>query len=246
MLDKLGKLLKYEFRYYFRFLPPLYLILLLLAAPAGFQMRNSGVLFYLLTTVWGIIIGAMVVMNLVLIIQRFTNNFLKNSGSLMFTLPVTTWALTASKAIAALCMVLMSIIVIAVSGIIYSMGMGVLSFSDIIISASPGEITGLILITIVMILQQICLIYAILTACNILPKFRLAAGVVAYLLIMNFAEWPVFKQLYHLFPEIAGGDVIIYPDFTAVMIAYGIAGLVFAALFFWVTGFLLKRTLNLD
>ena len=249
MLEKLGKLLKYEFRFYFRIMPPLYLILLLLALPAGFQMRNSEynmILPVLLTVIWGIIIGAMVIANLVLIIQRFTDNLLKNPGSLMFTLPVTTWALTASKAIAALCTVLMSIIVISVSGIIYAAGMGVLSFADLNISGSPLEIMVFIIIAIIMIFQQICLIYATISASHILPKFRFVASVLMYFAIMNFVEVPLFRLILSF--QVVDHSLLDFGffNFYSTVIPYGIAGIAFAALFFWTTGFLLKNTLNLE
>jgi hypothetical protein len=206
----------------------------------------------LLTTIWGIIIGAMVVVNLVLIIQRFNENLLKNPGSLMFTLPVTTWALTASKAIAALCTVIASIIVISVSGTIYAAGMGVLSFSDVSVSGLPLEMIFAILILVVMIFQQICLIYAAISASHILPKFRLVAGALIYFIVMNFVEWPVFKLLLSIQKQTYSSgfmenEMLTYtPDLLTAVLPYGLAGIVFAALFFWLTGFLLKNTLNLE
>ena len=243
MLNKLGKLLKYEFRFYFRLLPPLYLVLALLALPAGFQMKQSGVHGVLLTSIWGITLTAMLVMNIVLVIQRFTDNFLRNPGSLMFTLPVTSWALTASKAIAALCIVLTSIIVVSASGVIYTIGLE--GWSRILFNIQIGPIDGIIFafVGIIMIFQQICLIYTAISASHILPRFRFAAGAVMYFAIMYFVEQPVFRFLMQ-----RGGQHghFIFPGSLLFLIPYGIAGLVFAAIFFWATGFLLKHSFNLE
>ena len=243
MLNKLGKLLKYEFRFYFRLLPPLYLVLALLALPAGFQMKQSGAHGALLTSIWGIIITALTVMNIVLIIQRFTDNFLKNPGSLMFTLPVTSWALTASKAIAALCIILLSIVVISVSGVVYAIGLE--GWRQILfnISAGPLDIIILAFVGIILIFQQICLVYTAISASHILPRFRFAAGVAMYFAVMYFVEQPVFRFIRLSQREAFTGQYNFSLSFA---IPYGLAGLVFAAIFFLATGFLLKHSFNLE
>ena len=84
----------------------------------GFTGVNVSAGVYILFFFWVMLIGAMVVVTTVQIIQRFITNFLKNQGSLMFTLPVTIWTLIASKVIAAFCMTLMGIITIFLSTIV--------------------------------------------------------------------------------------------------------------------------------
>ena len=245
MLKKLGKLLKYEFRFYFRIMPPLYLILVLLALPAGYQSRLAGNHQTPLSVIWGAIIVAMMVINLVLIIQRFIDNFLKNPGALMFTLPVTSWTLAASKAIAALCMELMSFLTIIVTALIYARASGVwpVSWGDISFLIYPGRTILMVLFVILMILQQICLIYAAISASHILPRFRFVAGILLYFAIMHFVERPIFK-----FMELREGFASTYhfPVSSFQMIPYIIIGFVLTAIFFWTTGFLLKHRLNLE
>ena len=245
MLSKLGKLLKYEFRFYFRIMPPLYLILALLALPAGYQSRQAGNHQTILSIVWGAIIMAMMVINLVLIIQRFIDNFLKSPGALMFTLPVTSWALTASKAIAALCMELMSFLTIIIAALIYARASGEwpVSLGDISFLSYPGQTILLVLFVILMILQQICLVYAAISASHILPRFRFVAGILLYFAIMYFVERPIFK-----FMELREGIASNYhfPFAPFQLIPYIIIGIVLTAIFFWTTGFLLKHRLNLE
>ena len=247
MLNKLGKLLKYEFRYYARLLPPLYLLLAILPLPAGFMIRQSGAPGVLMTTIWGIVITTLIVMNIVLILQHFRDNLLRNTGSLMLTLPVTTWALIASKAIAALITVLISLIVISVSGIVFAMAnVGWTDFfADATFEVSAGPLITGLLVGIIMILQQVCLVYASITASHILPKFRFVAGAVLYFAIMYFVEVPVFRLVSFIQkPEL--NDVLTSSGLVKLMIPYGLAGLALGVFFYWASGFLLKRTINLE
>lgn len=108
----LGKLFKYEFRAVARTLVPLYLATLVLALVNGFAMRfdNSfftGLMIFALTA-FGI---AIFVVTIVLIIQRFWNNLLKDEGYLMFTLPVSPYELIASKLLSALIWIILGAVV---------------------------------------------------------------------------------------------------------------------------------------
>jgi hypothetical protein len=246
MLKKLGKLLKYEFRFYFRLLPPIYIAIMVMAFVVRIQEKfpREGTPFLLPLTVWGALITAMAVITIILIIQRFTDNFMKDPGALMFTLPVTVWALTASKAIAAFCMVLMSALAVFVSAIIFYIGTASWGIN---ITASPIEIIVHALVFCFMIFFQICLIYTVITASHILPRFRFAAGCGMYLAIMYILQETVFRFV--------GGNAVVErgmhiygngADLSTLPIPTGIAALVLAALFFWATGFLLKRSYNLE
>ena len=161
----------------------------------------------------------------------------------MFTLPVTSWALTASKAIAAICMVVMSILAISVSMLFFVIGSD--GWSNFYNNIEMNPVGGIIfiLVCIIMIFQQICLIYAVISASHILPRFRFAAGAVIYFTVMYLLEQPVFHFL-GSFSEHAGS--FYYDSSLVYLIPYGIAGLVFGMIFFWATGFLLKYRLNLE
>ena len=241
MLNKFGKLLKYEFRFYFRIMPPLYLILVLTALAAGFQTEKSGSYQALFAVIWGALIVAMTVINIVLIIQRFIDNFLKSPGYLMFTLPVSAWSLTASKAVAAFCTILMSALALFVSAVMYAaVSEGRINIMGLRLPAHPSEIIVFILVAFIMIFHQICLFYTVISASHLLPRFRFPAGIVMYFAIMTFAEQPVFRLLVKHTGSFSLSNSSLY------YIPYGIAGLFFAALFIWTTGFLLRHRLNLE
>lgn len=108
----LGKLFKYEFRAVARTLVPLYIGTLLLALLNGFALHFefnffTGLMLFALSA-FGI---AIFVVTLVLIIQRFWNNLLKDEGYLMFTLPVSSYQLVASKLLSALIWIILGGIV---------------------------------------------------------------------------------------------------------------------------------------
>jgi hypothetical protein len=265
MLNEMGALLKYEFRYYFRGLPLLYLVLMFIALIARFQMNFSGTdktnLLLILYSIWIIVIAAMTVITAVYIILRFVNNFMKDQGALMFTLPVSLWTLVASKVIAALCMTLMSIASIVISALFFvgELGEEMTAFvSQTLNFPLPnfGEILIIFFLACVYIVHTTCLIYLAITISFLLPRFRFAAGCGIYIALGLFIEQPVYKFV---------GRNINYvldynPDATSIselglafgndiylsQISPGIAALAFAALYFFAIGFLLKRTFNLE
>jgi ethanolamine transporter EutH len=252
MLNKLGALLKYEFLFYFRFLPPLYLVSVLLALAVRFQGNPKTNIFWGMGELFlGIIlivtIAAIPVFTTILIIQRFIDNFFKGPGSLMFTLPVTVWALVASKAIAAFCMVLMSAVTVTVSYLIFNTGtnnwiLDIFNLSLIRIRANDPAVNILIiLVALITIFQQICLIYAVITSSYILPRFRFAAACAMYLLIENLFVQRVFRFVSNYsdsYLNNAGPFLFRLPT--------GLATLALAALFFWSAGMLLSRSYNLE
>jgi hypothetical protein len=255
MLNKLGALLKYEFRFYFRILPPLYLALILVALMMHFQENSVETDSLLLLFIWGALIITMIVITIAQIIQRFINNFMKDQGSIMFTLPVSIWALLASKAIAALCMVLMSTVTVFVSAFVFNSELRVWMSSmaeRINFSASiSGEIVLAIFAFIVMIVHQICFLYAVITVSHLLPRFRFIAGCGIYLAVPSFLEQPVFKFIIkNARPSSEANSYtalwFAISDNTYTQVYLSIAALAFAALYFWATGFLLKRTFNLE
>jgi hypothetical protein len=192
------------------------------------------------------VIGAIAALNFVLIIQRFRDNLLKNPGSLMFTLPVTTWALTASKAVAALCTVLISTAVVIACTFIFRIRAGEYIDFNLItfISNSPVEIATGIILAAIMIFQQICLIYTAVGASHILPRFRLAAGTVLYFAVTLLIERPAIAFAGFLQRRLFGG--LTFSINVVEIIPYGLVLLALAALFFWAAGFILQRTLNLE
>ena len=259
MLKELGYLLKYEFRFYFRILPPLYLVLMLITLFMHIQWNFTGsedtALYLILYFFWNAIMMAMGIITLVEIILRFVNNFMKDQGAIMFTLPITIWTLLASKVIAAFCMLLMTSAVIYISFHVFAKGIANWLFSVIetqilnnIQMPNPAEIMIIIFVIFAISVHFVLLIFTAITISHLLPRFRFAAGCGIFLVVSSFLEQPIFNLVNKktvLNPEYFL-DSRFTNDMYISMIPYGIATLVFAALFFWLTGFLLKRTYNLE
>ena len=237
MLNKLGKLLKYEFLFYFRILLPLYLLIILIAVAIRFQGLTSGNSsmpgIFLMVLVLGALSIAMCVITIILVIQRYIDNFLKESGYLMFSLPVTVWALIASKAIAAFCMIMLGYLSIIISTMIHSVKSENWEYLFNFVRYNPNNIILSVVSILLTSLQQICLFYAVITVAFMLPRFRNLAAFAMYFFIMFFVEQNVFK-------------IIERSAHNYTSLVNNIASLIFAAIFFYITGFLLKRSYNLE
>jgi hypothetical protein len=263
MLNELGALLKYEFRYYSRILLPLYLTLILVALVARFHVNLKGLddgaisLFILYYFIWIALFVAMTIITTVYIILRYVNNLMKDQGALMLTLPVSVWTLLSSKAIAAFCMVMLSTASVLISILFFAKEIGewVSAYVAPQINfpvPNSGEIMIIIFIVCARTVQETCRIFLAITVSCLLPRFRFVVGCAVYLAIGFFVEQPVF--------EYASKNIDINYDFSLEysfrfifgngfylsLIPTGIAALAFTALYFWATGLLLKRAINLE
>ncbi len=125
-----SKLLKYELKSGLRSVGIFWLALVLTAAFAGIMARvvsiidasKAELLFSLLNSlssvIYGVLIAVIAVITLVLIIQRFYKGLLQDEGYLMHTLPTTKSKLVASKQMAAIIIIILSILVITISAFI--------------------------------------------------------------------------------------------------------------------------------
>jgi hypothetical protein len=175
------------------------------------------------------------------------DNFLKEPGALMLTLPVTVWELIASKAIAALGMILLGIITGSVSALIINPDTNDLLANLVPGLRSPGFNGGYSVLYFIfyasMIVQELCLIYTAIIITHMLPRFRFVAGCAIFFIVNNFLEQPVFN---FVTPK-AVYEGMRVTALTALQISsFCLTALVFAALFFWSAGFLFKRTFNLE
>jgi hypothetical protein len=91
------------------------------------------------------------------------------------------------------------------------------------------------LVVLISCVQQFCLVYAVMAAAQLLPRFRGIAGFVAYLAVM-FLETRLTDVLIRAF---VGSAIPMMAVAGVVMLACG-------TLYFWLSGWLLKRTLNLE
>jgi hypothetical protein len=181
---------------------------------------------------------------LVTVIRRFWNNLLRDEGYLTLTLPAPVWTLTASKAIAALCISLLSILVVILSIGIATMVSDsgrIVDFFELLSRALSDYGVGTIITgavgMLIMYVQQLFLIYAVITAGRILSRFSGLASWIAYLAVMSLVHQPITQALSRAFERSA--DVRAILIFCLIEAALG-------AVFFCLTNLLLKRTVNLD
>lgn len=128
----LRKLLKQEFRATGRILLPLYAALLLVSAAANLSVRVLDgsnvwvlkVLGTLIVVLFGVGITAVCVMTLVLMVNRFRTNLLKDEGYIMFTLPASVHQHIWSKLLVAVVWSFASVLVIMAAGFIMSYEVG--------------------------------------------------------------------------------------------------------------------------
>ena len=120
----LRKLLKYEFQATARIMLPLFGLLLLLSVFMAIGIRFwenvdsaiLNVLFVLLCTAYGFALLGMFLVLLVLMVVRFRNNYLRDEGYVMFTLPVSAHHLIWAKAICASVWFMATLVVVCLSG----------------------------------------------------------------------------------------------------------------------------------
>lgn len=255
----LRKLLRYEFKALLQIIPIFYLALQALAIVTGiYSLIDNGRDFNpemmnmaegrapgLLYLIWLMMFLVLLTLNLGLVILRFRENFLKDEGYLMFTLPVPEWKLVASKAIAALCTFLLTGIAGALSLAIFGL---ITDFRNIMEYLLPWlfqqanlqkvNYVSLIIKAVIMmafIFQQLCLVYAAMTVSQLAPRFRGLAGFGAYFAVMAVLEQPLTQAVLTL-PLTGIPHLLIIALVEAV----------FAVLFLWCTSWLLKHTFNLE
>ncbi len=127
------KLLKYEFKFTGRTLLPIYAALLALAVLLNlgdgldFSYNNSGnwgdLFFTLLIFAYSCVISAVCIITVVLLVQRFYKNLLRDEGYLMHTLPVSPAQNIAAKLICAVSWSVISLFMAGFSAMLMNMSL---------------------------------------------------------------------------------------------------------------------------
>lgn len=211
------KLCKYEFKSIGRTLLPIYLAVIAVSVINLISMKVTNSAFLstgnsLLGNIFGLfqavaafayfgVMVALFVLTAVVIIQRFYKGLLCDEGYLMFTLPVKTWHLLASKATTALVMSVLSALTAMVSIFILTLGMAnyplelVLSFFAFdkwaLVFRSLTEFTPTwplyvlesLLLAVAYGLSFLFHIYLALALGHLAKKHRIMMAVVAYIAI---------------------------------------------------------------
>lgn len=191
----LGKLIKYDLKAMGKTIIPFWAALLisgwLLAIQSRFGKitevtRMNGLMLIICVAV----ITAVLVMNVVIVIQRFWKGLLKEEGYLMFTLPVSARNLILSKLVSALLISLGTVIVIILMFIPWILGMSHgISWSDVVelfhslnINIVKSTTYGVVLL-IVEILCSIYHVYAAMAIGQLSNRNRFLFSFVAYVAI---------------------------------------------------------------
>ena len=272
----LGKLLKYEIKATGRIFLPLYLGLVAVAVISSFTLQSeyeilNGVTAFLLVMLY----GALIIVTVALLIQRFYRNLLRDEGYLMFTLPVRQATLVASKLLTACLWSFLSSVVGAAAGMIAARSFFTLNdvaalWGKAAAFFSDNSIPALLVVISVaacamQFIQSVLQIYLSLSIGQ-LPAFckhRVLSSVVAFVLISLAVQIiasvalsgmaPAFMELATSFEdgfEIAyGQSEFLYqlPLVTAEVMWMALAiNAILAAAMFAGTTWILQRKLNLD
>ncbi len=257
----LGKLMKYELKATGRVLLPLYGAILLVSVLGAFSLERmsefemGALLFVLVYT--GLCV-ALVVLTLVLIIQRFNRNLLKDEGYLMFTLPVSVHSLLFSKLFSALlwcvlggCVGLLSIALMTMIAMDASQWGEFWAVIHQLIHNVDLEIAGnLGLIGLLALMEGVSFLMTIYLSLSVgqIPTFNRYRGLMAFitfLAITVIMSWLTGSWLTGIPAFLHAGDVSAFSP-QAMVGLYILYDVVVSALFYGGTWLILTKKLNLE
>ena len=263
----LRKLLKYEIRATSRTFLPMYALLIVFALINKFFIAvNSETLripMIIAMSVFVIIIVGICVMTLVVTIQRFNKNLLTDEGYLSFTLPVKVHTQIDCKMIVALIWTLLSAIVAILSIFVLminekSIEMFQKFLSEFIPAFNSLGTGGYVIILegiLLVILSTLCCavtIYAAITIGNMSSKHRLLAGLGAYLgfgVIEQIITSIIISCFGNRF-ELYFGNLRSAPQSVGTieiaLLWIIVYTLIFGAVYYFLTNWMLKKKLNLE
>jgi len=261
----LAKLLKYEFKATSRTFIPLYIVLLVFAVinriitPEKILISSNSFIIKDILAVVGItlyigLILAVVVVTLIIMIQRFYKNLLGNEGYLMFTLPVQSWKLIASKVITSLTWSVLSFFITITSLVIVIGPKNIVSgIRDMLafIQKSMGG-AGFVILPIYGLLAVVSSILTVFTAIalgQLFSRHRVIASFGMYCAI--YAVYQLLMLLYMLLvgnniaPTFLKGTPSIW-DLNLFSLLFILFECVRISINFVITNKILKNKLNLE
>ena len=252
----LGKLMKYELKATGRVLLPLYGAILLVSVLGAFSLERmsefemGALLFVLVYT--GLCV-ALVVLTLVLIIQRFNRNLLKDEGYLMFTLPVSVHSLLFSKLLSALlwcvlggCVGLLSIALMTMIAMDASQWGEFWAVIHQLIHNVDLEIAGnLGLIGLLALMEGVSFLMTIYLSLSVgqIPTFNRYRGLMAFITFLAITV--IMSWLTGIPAFLHAGDVSAFSP-QAMVGLYILYDVVVSALFYGGTWLILTKKLNLE
>lgn len=262
----LGKLLKHEFRATGRIMGPLYLVLLLLSFGANLSVRMFEtsesewlhILGGLILAAFGVAIGGVCVMSVVLMVNRFRSNLLSDEGYVMFSLPVSVHELVWSKIIVSTSWFMATALSVVLSGLIVAFRVKYVSDSIAFLRELIQKITSYYAINgVAFLLEAIVLVFIGCASLCLLFYAAMAVGhsFANHKMLLSVA----FFFLFQLATQMIGSVIALALDgfhfdwnpapMEAIHAGMGagiVCALIYGAVFYFVTAFMLKKRLNLD
>ena len=262
----LGKLLKHEFRATGRIMWPLYLILLVLSVCANLSIRQfNSADSRILSILGGLIMAAFVisiigvfVMSFVLMINRFRTNLMSNEGYVMFTLPVSVHQLIWSKIIVSTVWFVATFLAVSLSGVIVSFRVAYATEFISSLQELFRQLTAYYAFNgAAFLLEALVLVFLGCTAICLLFYAAMAVGhsFANHKILLSVAFFFVFQFAAQIVGSISafslnglGANWCLEPvgAIHAVMGLSIVCTLIYSAVFYVITAFMLKKHLNLE
>ena len=271
----LRKLLKHEFRATGRMMLPLFLILLATSVGANLSIRGMldtdnrflNILGSLLIVAFVVAVIGVCVMSMVVMVQRFYKNLLQDEGYVMMTLPVSTHQHIWSKLIVSAVWFALTIVMVCVAGLIMAFDISAIEEIGDLFRELFRYATAYYALNGTAIVAEF-LVVCFLGSCAMCLHFYTALAIghsfsghkmawsVAWYFILQFAVQFVGGMLvvlldeswlHHLLLgwtdswEISGMAAIHIGMFVLI-----VGELVYAAVFYFLTTYFLKKRLNLE
>ena len=271
----LRKLMKHEFRATGRIMLPLFLILLVTAVGANFSVRGMldtgsrflNVLGALLVMAFVIAIMGVCVMSMVVMVQRFYKNLLQDEGYVMMTLPVSVHQQVWSKLIVSAVWFALTIVMVCVAGLIMAFDISAIEEIGDLFRELFRYATAYYALNGTAIVAEF-LVVCFLGSCAMCLHFYTALAIghsfsghkmawsVAWYFILQFAVQFVGGLLVVLLDEswihhllLGWTDSWEISGMAAIhigMCVLIVGELVYAAVFYFLTTYFLKKRLNLE
>ena len=263
----LGKLLKYELKATSRVFVPLYIAILVVSIVNGLSL-NLEILNIqgLATIVLMCLFISLFVITIVVTIQRFNKNLLKDEGYLMFTLPVSSKSLVLSKYLTSLIWTFLSFVVAFLSFTIifmiptykyfdfsYFINEFNLLFSNMLNLNILGQFLKIILLMIISYTIFIFNVYLALSVGQlpIFNRFRNVSSFIGFLVINLLISY-VQNIVDNAFVNIEAIDNVNYSiDSISSIVSKGlnvaiIINIIIILVLFFATSYILNKKLNLE
>ena len=269
------KLLKYDLKSLSRVFLPVWILVPVVALFFGLGLRGAIIhgdslaySFNFMTVLIGIIfvavMMAMLVMNILFVIQRFWNGLLKDEGYLMFTLPVTTRELIISKALTAEIVSVISIAAgMAAMLILFGISVQPIDFMTVRfwywldgVDITTMQAVMLVILSVLSVLcgllQTIYKVYAAMALGQLMEAHRVIGSVIAYVGIsmVNSAVIAAAADGSDIIFRILGIQWETYVSGRTgqmvVWILASVVSLIWVVVYHIVTEYVLEKKLNLE